>query len=98
MRGDRDVVSADRSVYDGRIMRTAAGDARPMDKPAAGIDTNLRLHAEVPRISLLRQPALHWSSSEDSRRYLQDASHCPIDPAEYRQRTFRWLSFHPSLD
>jgi hypothetical protein len=40
---NRGVVSADQPVHDCRVMHAAAGCARRMDEPAAGIDTNVRL-------------------------------------------------------
>src|SRR5205085_6426369 len=54
----RSVVIADQAVHHGRVVHAAAGHARRVHKPAPGIDADMRLHAEVPLIALLRGPHL----------------------------------------
>src|SRR5215207_10984337 len=41
----RNVVIADQAFHHGHVVHTAAGHAHRVHKPAAGIDTDVRLHA-----------------------------------------------------
>src|SRR3954469_15517176 len=79
----RGVVFADQTVHHLRIVNVAARHPRGVHEPAAGIDANVRLHAEVPAgDNAVRSPppALTTAPSPPSRlerRRALCASSCP---------------------
>jgi hypothetical protein len=49
----RTIVVADEIVHDTSVVNAARGDAGGVHEPTSGIDADMRLHAEAPRVACL---------------------------------------------